>query len=60
MNTGVTRVAVWTDGMGSHQARCLECDWKGPWRERRAQGKTTEERAIDDAQDHGATHEETS
>ena len=33
-------VAIWTDGMGTHQARCMDCPWKGEWR--RDQDKAVE------------------
>jgi hypothetical protein len=25
-------VAIYTDGMGTFQAQCLGCSWRGPWR----------------------------
>lgn len=41
---GVLLVAIWTDGMGTFQARCLSCPWHGDWRRNEAlavkQGKT--------------------
>jgi hypothetical protein len=40
-------VALYTDGMGTHQARCMGCAWRGPWRRK-------EQRATDDAKGHTA------
>ena len=50
MTDGIIVVAVYTDGMGTFQARCMECAHRGPWRRRQA-------RAADDAAEHGGTHE---
>jgi hypothetical protein len=41
----VLKVAVWTDGMGTYQARCMSCDWKGAWWRK-------QERALKDAEAH--------
>lgn len=43
--TGIIQVAIWTDGMGTYQARCLGCAWKGEWWRREA-------RAVKDAETH--------
>lgn len=38
-------VSIYTDGMGTYQARCLGCAYRGAW-------WRTEKRAVKDAQDH--------
>lgn len=43
-------VAIWTDGMGTYQARCKQCPWKGAWWRKEA-------RAVTDAEGH-ITHQE--
>ena len=50
--TAHTHVAIYDDGLGTVQARCLGCPWRGPWRSRSANGRSREERAADDAKDH--------
>lgn len=40
---------VWTDGLGTYQARCTHCDWHGPWRRQ-------ETKAVADAEAHGEEH----
>jgi hypothetical protein len=45
MTTNVLSVAIYTDGMGTWQARCLSCPWRGSWRR-------SEDRAVDDAKGH--------
>ena len=43
-NTAI-KVAIWTDGMGTYQARCLDCSWKGKWHRK-------EPLAVEDAKKH--------
>ncbi len=40
-----TLVSVYTDNMGTYQARCLSCDWRAAWRR-------SESKAVDDAKTH--------
>lgn len=59
-------VAVFTDGMGAFQARCLHCSWKGPWvepsprrgvpRSVRFNAEKREAFAAFQAKEHGADH----
>jgi hypothetical protein len=41
-------VAIYADGMGTFQARCMSCPWRGTWRR-------TGARAVTDGKAH--THE---
>ena len=44
-NADSVLVSVYTDGMGTYQARCLGCPWRGAWRRKNAT-------AIEDAKGH--------
>lgn len=45
----VAKAVIWTDGLGTFQARCLHCSWKGTWRRK-------EETAVKDGKRH-PTHQ---
>lgn len=32
----IIKVAIYTDGMGTYQARCMDCTWKASWRRKEA------------------------
>lgn len=46
MTTDQIVTIVYTDGMGTYQARSLASEWRGPWRR-------SEKRAIEDARKRG-------
>lgn len=48
---GVIITEVWTDSLGTFQARCRECNWRGPWHR-------SEDLAAQDAKDHGSQEAE--
>jgi hypothetical protein len=43
----VLYVAIYTDGMGTYQAQCMGCPWKGSWRRKEA-------KAVEDGKTHTA------